>query len=62
MLALELVSTDHVCPRWRLGDTLALNCSSPGSSPPAKLRYYINNMMDDGSHTVMSRLALVSTG
>ena len=44
--------------RWRLGDTLALNCSSPGSSPPAKLRYYINNMMDDGSHTVMSRLAL----
>lgn len=41
--------------RYRLGDMLEVNCTSPPSSPPAKLRYFINNEMDDGSHTVMNR-------
>jgi len=41
--------------RYRVGDMFELNCSSPASSPPAKLRYFINNQMDDGSHTVMHR-------
>jgi len=41
--------------RYRLGDMLEVNCTSPPSSPPAKLRYFINNEMDDGSHTVMHR-------
>jgi len=41
--------------RYRVGDSLEINCTSPGSSPPAKLRYYINNQMDDGSHTVTHR-------
>ena len=29
----------------RVGEMLEVNCSSPASSPPAKLRYFINNMM-----------------
>jgi len=41
--------------RYRVGDMFEVNCSSPGSSPPAKLRYFINNMMEDGSHTVAHR-------
>lgn len=41
--------------RYRVGDMFEVNCSSPGSSPPAKLRYFINNMMEDGSHTVYHR-------
>ena len=31
--------------RYRVGDMFELNCSSPASSPPAKLRYFINNQM-----------------
>jgi len=41
--------------RYRVGDIFQLNCTSPPSKPPAKLRYFINNRMDDGSHTVMHR-------
>lgn len=41
--------------RYRVGDMFELNCTSPPSKPPAKLRYFINNQMDDGSHTVMHR-------
>ena len=31
--------------RYRVGDLLDVNCTSPGSDPPAKLRYFINNRM-----------------
>ena len=31
--------------RYRVGDVLDVNCTSPGSDPPAKLRYFINNRM-----------------
>ena len=29
----------------QVGEILELNCSSPASTPPAKLRYFINNQM-----------------
>ena len=38
--------------RYRVGDSLEINCTSPGSSPPAKLRYYINNQMVRHSETL----------
>ena len=31
--------------RYRVGDILMINCTSPPSKPPAKLRYFINNKM-----------------
>jgi len=39
--------------RYRVGDLFMINCTSPPSKPPAKLRYFINNKMNDGSKTEM---------
>ena len=41
--------------RFRPGDLLEVNCTSPPSRPQAKLRYFINGQMDDGSHSVEYR-------
>ena len=41
--------------RFMPGDLLEVNCTSPPSRPQAKLRYFINDQMDDGSHTVEHR-------
>ena len=41
--------------RFRPGHLLEINCTAPPSRPPAKLRFFINDQMDDGSHTVQYR-------
>ena len=41
--------------RFSPGDLLEINCTAPPSNPQAKLRYFINDQMDDGSHTVQHR-------
>jgi len=41
--------------RFSPGDLLEINCTAPPSNPQAKLRYFINDQMDDGSHTVQYR-------
>ena len=36
--------------RWKVGQLLDVNCSSPNSKPPAELKWYINNEMVFSDH------------
>ena len=45
MIIISIMVITMITETPRVGEMLEVNCSSPASSPPAKLRYFINNMM-----------------
>ena len=45
MIIISIMVITMITKTPRVGEMLEVNCSSPASSPPAKLRYFINNMM-----------------
>ena len=44
--------------RYRVGDLFMINCTSPPSKPPAKLRYFINNKMVKNVFTRTNKIML----